>query len=136
MTKHVPGHAVYSGLTHPFELGPDANPGDFVALVDGVLTPTDANRSIGILSDQAAGYDAGDLADVHLSGIVIGNVAAGVTAGDGLGDPDTAGGDTAGEAAAGGDRFTAVSDEGGQYRMHETVDKTLDAGYGAVHLGN
>lgn len=118
MTKTSPGHAVYSGLTHPFTLGEDAEPGEFATLEDGEAVVADGEaNAIGVFSDQIAGYDEGDLGDVHLTGVVIAAVDEGTAEGDEVLD-----------------KFDALSDEGASYRMHDTVDKSLDDGYAAVHL--
>lgn len=131
---------VEDGRTVSFPSDGTAGPGDAVSLdANGQVTPTDADNSIGVLSDQApAAHDAGDNVPVHVTGVVVANVAAGAVAGDSLTEVDTsvAGAPAAGTLIVGGDgQMDAFSDEGGQYKQHDTSSASLDAGYAAVHLG-
>lgn len=133
----APGQMVYDGRTVSFPGDGTATPGDLVSIdANGQVTLSDADNSIGILSDQAGEtHDAGDDVPVHVTGVVIANVADGTVAGDGLGEPDTAtAGHTAGELNTGSE-YDAFSDEGGQFKQHDTSSASLDAGYAAVHLG-
>lgn len=119
MTKNVPGHAVYQGLTLPKPTDGTVEPGDIVEINgDGQVTEHAEGEPYGVVSDQAKGVDEeGELIDVHVAGVVITAVPGGTADGD---------------AVAG--IWVADSDEGGRYRQHETVDASLDDGYAAVHL--
>lgn len=131
-----PGAMVHDGRTVQFESGGGVTSGDAVSITGGQLTLSDADNMVGIVSDVVEdGHDAGDLIDVHVTGVVVANVQDGTAAGDPLGEPDTAtAGHSAGELAP-GDEFDAFSDEGGQFKQHDSSTASLDAGYAAVHLG-
>lgn len=130
----VPGQSVHGGMA--VTLAGDGSParGDAVAIASGQVTQafddgTTVNPAVGVMSDTndpAADNDAGDNVSVELAGVVIANVASGITAGEQLG----ASGTNNGELAAGSDDIFALSDEGGTYQ-----GASLDAGYAAVHLG-
>lgn len=134
-----PGAMVNDGRTVQFESGGGVTSGDAVSITNGQLTLTDADNMVGIVSDVVEdGHDAGDLIDVHVTGVVVGNVADGAAAGDSLTEVDTSvtGAPAAGTLIVGGDGQTdAFSDEGGQYKQHDSSAASLDAGYAAVHLG-
>lgn len=122
-----PGQTIYDGRTVSFTGDGTAEPGDFVALDgDGKVTQAgDGDNPIGILSDQNdATHDDGDRVTVDVTGVVIGNVATGTAAGEGLDSSATAG-----EVGA-GDKYDAFSDEGGEFK-----GASIDDGYAAVHLG-
>lgn len=121
------GQTVYDGRTVSYPGDGSAAPGDFVTFdAEGKITQTgDTDNAVGILSDQAGeAHDDGDNVPVHVTGVVIGNVATGTSAGDPLGASATAG-----EAGA-GDKYDAFSDEGGEFKGANISD-----GYAAVHLG-
>lgn len=116
------GHAVNDGRTVTFPSDGTVVSGDPVSLdVDGV-TPYDsatAAAAAGVVSDVVKDdHDAGDNIEVHVTGVVIANVAAGVARGDTVADD-----------------WVAFSDEGGQYKQSDSSDASLDAGTAAVHLG-
>lgn len=119
-----PGHAVYDGRTVGFPTDGSVAAGDIVALdVDGqasAMAGDGTSNAVGVVSDQAdTDAEAGDQIPIHVTGVVVTAVPSGAAAGD---------------TVANG-KFDAFSDEGGQFKQHETTDVSLDAGYAAVHLG-
>lgn len=130
-----PGFAVEFGQTLSFPSAGTAVSGDLVTLdANGQVAPSDADNSIGVVSDVVEdGHDAGDNIEVRVGGVVVSNVASGTVAGEGLGEPDSAatGGGTAGEMnGVGGSEYDVLSDEGGSYK-----GASMETGYAAVNLG-
>lgn len=129
-----PGQMIYDGLGVTLEGDGSPARGDAVAITGGQVTQalddgTTVNPALGVMTDRndpASENAAGDNVSVQLGGVVIANVASGVTAGAQLG----ASGTNNGELAAGSDDIFALSDEGGSFK-----GSSLDAGYAAVHLG-
>ncbi|ELY91468.1 capsid cement protein [Natrialba taiwanensis] len=118
------GHAVYDGRTVSFPTDGSVASGEIVAL-DGSgqassMAGDGSSNAIGIVSDKAnPDAEAGDNIPVHVTGVVIGEVPSGTAAG---------------ETVANG-KYDTFSDEGGQFKQHDTSSVSLDAGYAAVHLG-
>lgn len=119
----TPGHMVYDGRTVSFETDGSVSSGEIVALAGGQTTAMagdGSSNAIGVVSDKAdPDAEAGDKIPVHVTGVVIADVPDGTAAGDSVAN----------------DKFDAFSDEGGQFKQHDSSEATLDAGYAAVHLG-
>lgn len=127
------GQEIYDGRTVSFESDGTVSAGDAVMFdANGQLTPALDGDLVGVAADTVGDHSAGDRISVHVSGIVVGNVASGVTADatSGLTVGASADGDNAGELIAGGDEAHAFCDEGGSYRGGD-----IATGYSAVHLG-
>jgi hypothetical protein len=124
----VAGQAVYDGRTVTLTGDGTAAPGDFVGINSGKVTTADDTTDtniIGVVSDQTPSHSDGDTVEVHVTGVVVGNVASGVAAGVELGTSATEG-----EAASGSQDIDTFCAEGGEFK-----GASIDAGYAAVHLG-
>ena len=124
-----PGMAVYDGITITLPGDGTASPGDFVGINGGKVTTADGTTDtniVGVLSDQnPASHSDGDTVELHITGVVVGNVAGGTAAGVELGASATEG-----QAGAGSEDINTLSAEGGTFK-----GASLDTGYAAVHLG-
>lgn len=117
------GLAVNDGRTVTFPTNDDTlAPGDIVELGANGLIPYDsatATRAVGVISEAvtAGDFAVGDSLETHVTGVVVTN-AAGVARGDTVADD-----------------WVAFSDDGGQYKQHDSSDASLETGTAAVHLG-
>lgn len=96
-----------NATTVTYEAGEAISAGDAVAINGGQLATADGTTDTNPIGIAAKAGSAGDDIGVHVSGVVVANVAAGVAAGTELGTSATEG-----QLAAGSGGFEALSDEG------------------------
>jgi hypothetical protein len=104
--------------------------GDAVAIGDTDIEAGDGSAGDELLGVRSDGRQAGDEAGVHVRGITLATVAAGVTAGTDLDLVDTSVADAPAAGtliATAGGRAHALSDEGGEWK-----GESLDANEAAV----
>jgi len=101
--------------------------GEAVAIATGEIEPADSDAGHALLGVRSSNRPADDTEGVHVRGIVIAQVAAGVTAGEDLDVGNATDGTVGKLAQSSGGPAHALSDEGGTYK-----GESLDANEAAV----
>lgn len=102
------GEDVYGNATGvTYEAGEALSAGDAVGINGGQLATADDTTDTNPIGIVAGAAEAGDTVTVYVRGVVVANVAGGVSAGTELGTSATEG-----QLAAGAGGFEALSDEG------------------------